>query len=81
MLGHKFLMTSLFTASEVALGRLGVGACPGETLDVVVGGLGFGYRAESLQHPASAWGRSCEVPVRDVALMQRPMPDRAGGDA
>ncbi|MEI4263890.1 hypothetical protein [Roseovarius sp. D0-M9] len=48
MLGQDFLMTSHFTASEVALGRLGIAACRGETLDVVVGGLGLGYTAEAV---------------------------------
>ncbi|MCA1775685.1 MAG: hypothetical protein LC676_08790 [Loktanella sp.] len=48
MLGQDFLMTSHFTASEVALGRLGVAACYGEALDVVVGGLGLGYTAEAV---------------------------------
>ncbi len=47
MLGQDFLMTSHFTASEVALGTLGVAACPGEKLDIVVGGLGLGYTAEA----------------------------------
>jgi spermidine synthase len=47
-LGDKFLMTSLFTASEEALGRLGVRACRGDALDVVVGGLGLGYTAEAV---------------------------------
>ena len=48
MLGQEFLMTSHFTASEVALGRLGVEACAGDTIDVVVGGLGLGYTAEAV---------------------------------
>lgn len=48
MLGQDFLMTSHFTASEVALGRLGVAACAGDRLDVVVGGLGLGYTAEAV---------------------------------
>ncbi len=48
MLGQKFLMTSLFTASEVALGQLGLEACRGEARDVVVGGLGLGYTAEAV---------------------------------
>lgn len=48
MLGQDFLMTSLFTASEVALGRLGVAACPGPRPSVVVGGLGLGYTAEAV---------------------------------
>jgi SAM-dependent methyltransferase len=30
------------------------------------------YREESLRHIASARGWSCDVPVKDVALMQRP---------
>ena len=51
MLGDEFLMTSAFTASEVALGRLGVAACDGASLDVVVGGLGLGYTAQAvLEH-------------------------------
>ncbi|MGI3213325.1 hypothetical protein ACROSR_19765 [Roseovarius tibetensis] len=48
MLGQEFLMTSYFTASEVALGQLGVAACTGDALDVVVGGLGLGYTAETV---------------------------------
>ena len=47
MLGRDYLMTSAFTASEVALGRLGVAACRGGALEVVVGGLGLGYTAEA----------------------------------
>lgn len=47
MLGQEFLMSSHFTASEVALGRLGVEACAGNALDIVVGGLGLGYTAEA----------------------------------
>lgn len=56
-LGDEFLMSSLFTAGEVELTRLGLAALPaaegpgpelsggtGE-LDVVVGGLGLGYTA------------------------------------
>lgn len=50
-LGEEFLMSSLFTASEVALARLGIGALPGESLDIVVGGLGLGYTAQAvLEH-------------------------------
>lgn len=48
MLGQDFLMTSHFTASEVALGRLGVAACGGDALDIVVGGLGLGYTAAAV---------------------------------
>ncbi|MYS81451.1 hypothetical protein [Embleya scabrispora] len=44
-LGDEFLMSSLFTAGEIALTRLGLAALPGAELDVVVGGLGLGYTA------------------------------------
>ncbi|MDP1588384.1 MAG: hypothetical protein Q8M07_11605 [Prosthecobacter sp.] len=47
-LGDGFLMSSLFHEVEEALadrGLAAVTAAPGETLDVVVGGLGLGYTA------------------------------------
>lgn len=47
MLGQDFLMTSAFTASEVALANLGLDACEGRGLHVVVGGLGLGYTAQA----------------------------------
>jgi spermidine synthase len=53
-LGEDFLMSSLFTASEIALARLGLGALDGRAalgghnLDVVVGGLGLGYTAAAV---------------------------------
>lgn len=47
-LGDEFLMSSLFTASEVALAQLGLAAATGERLDVVVGGLGLGYTAAAV---------------------------------
>ena len=46
-LGEEHLMSDLFTASEIALSELGLAACEGETLDVVVGGLGLGYTARA----------------------------------
>ncbi len=46
-LGEDYLMSSLFTASEIALARLGLAARRGEQLDVVVGGLGLGYTAQA----------------------------------
>ncbi|MFN4170692.1 MAG: hypothetical protein ACK4GW_02945 [Pseudorhodobacter sp.] len=61
MLGEKFLMTSHFTVSEVALGRLGVGACRAGALDVVVGGLGLGYTAEAVL---------AEAPVAELIVVE-----------
>jgi spermidine synthase len=52
-LGEEFLMSSLFTASETALARLGLAELSGGDLDVVVGGLGLGYTAQAvLEHKA-----------------------------
>ena len=44
-LGEAFLMSSMFTATEEAVGRLGTAATPGDGLRVVVGGLGLGCTA------------------------------------
>ena len=51
-LGDEHLMSSLFTASEIALARLGLAPLhDGGALDVVVGGLGLGYTAQAvLEH-------------------------------
>src|SRR5206468_7055976 len=50
-LGDKYLMSSLFTASEIALARLGLAELSAADLDVVVGGLGLGYTAQAvLEH-------------------------------
>jgi spermidine synthase len=52
-LGDEYLMSSLFTASEIALARLGLAELSGPDLDVVVGGLGLGYTAKAvLEHEA-----------------------------
>ena len=52
-LGDEYLMSSLFTASEIALARLGIAELSGRSLNVVVGGLGLGYTAQAvLQHEA-----------------------------
>ncbi|MDO8840151.1 MAG: spermidine synthase [Parvibaculum sp.] len=54
-LGDEYLMSSLFTASEVALSRLGLAELSGTGLDVVVGGLGLGYTALAvLEHDTVA---------------------------
>jgi spermidine synthase len=51
-LGGGFLMSSLFTAVEIALADLALNGREGP-LDVVVGGLGLGYTAQAaLQYPA-----------------------------
>jgi spermidine synthase len=51
-LGDEFLMSSLFTAGEVALARLGLAGLGEGPLDVVVGGLGLGHTARAvLDHP------------------------------
>lgn len=47
-LGDAFLMSSLFTASEIALAEQGLAAQHGTDLDIVVGGLGLGYTAHAV---------------------------------
>lgn len=46
-LGDEFLMSSLFTAGEIALTRLGLAKLPDTALDIAVGGLGLGYTAQA----------------------------------
>jgi spermidine synthase len=47
-LGDEYLMSSLFTAAEVELARLGLARLAQSDLDVVVGGLGLGYTAAAV---------------------------------
>jgi spermidine synthase len=47
-LGDEYLMSSLFTASEIQLAELGLAQFPDTDLDVVVGGLGLGYTARAV---------------------------------
>ena len=47
-LGDEFLMSSLFTVSEIALAEIALGGIAGAALDVVVGGLGLGYTARAV---------------------------------
>jgi spermidine synthase len=47
-LGDAFLMSSLFTAAEIELARLGLAGLKAGHLDVVVGGLGLGYTAQAV---------------------------------
>lgn len=50
-LGEEFLMSSMFVDAEIALSDIGLNAAEGESLRVVVGGLGLGYTAvAALQH-------------------------------
>lgn len=48
LLGEEHLMSSLYTASEIALADKGLAALSGDTLDVLVGGLGLGYTAQAV---------------------------------
>lgn len=51
-LDDEFLMSSLFTVSEIALADLALSSLHGSELDVVVGGLGLGYTAEAVLRDA-----------------------------
>ena len=78
LLGEEHLMSSLFTASEVALADLGLAATSGDRLDVLVGGLGLGYTARAalahertgmltvidLLEPVIRWHREGLVPMK-----------------
>lgn len=46
-LGDEFLMSSLFTVTEIQLAELALAQIGGADLDVVVGGLGLGYTARA----------------------------------
>ncbi|MDG2243534.1 MAG: spermidine synthase [Rhodospirillaceae bacterium] len=47
-LGEEYLMSSLFTTSEIALADLGISALHTESANVVVGGLGLGFTAQAV---------------------------------
>lgn len=47
-LDDDFLMSSLFTVTEIELAKRGLAAVVGTGLDVVVGGLGLGYTARAV---------------------------------
>jgi spermidine synthase len=47
-LNDEFLMSSLFTVAEVELARLALAELRREPLNVVVGGLGLGYTAQTV---------------------------------
>lgn len=79
-LGEEFLMSSLFTAAEAALARIGLSGLDAPELDVVVGGLGLGYTAAAalelpsvrslliieLMEPVIDWHRRGLVPLGDT---------------
>lgn len=56
-LGDEFLMSSLFTESEIQLSKLGLAALKQahhkDELEIVVGGLGLGYTAAAVLEDAS----------------------------
>ncbi|TYC49514.1 spermidine synthase [Rhodobacterales bacterium] len=78
LLGEEHLMSSLFTASEIALADKGLAAVTGGELDVLVGGLGLGYTARAalahetvadltvvdLLEPVIRWHREGLVPMK-----------------
>lgn len=52
-LDDEFLMSSLFTTSEIALANLAIANLESKQCDVVVGGLGLGYTAGAVLDHAS----------------------------
>ena len=93
-LDDEYLMSSLFTGSEVALARLGLAAVPGTELDVVVGGLGLGYTARTvLEDPrvrslhvvetlaeVIGWHEDGLLPLGDTPLTEDPRCHLVHGD-
>lgn len=81
-LGDEFLMSSMFTVAEEELARLGLAACHGGRLEVVVGGLGLGHTARAALRddrvaslvvvealaPVLAWHEQRLVPGADVLV-------------
>ena len=79
-LGDEHLMSSLFTASEIALAELGLAVLAGDDLDIVVGGLGLGHTAKTaleqpdvgsilvveMLEPTIEWHRDGLLPLGDV---------------
>jgi spermidine synthase len=79
-LGDEFLMSSLFTAAEIELTRLGLAEAEGGTLDVLVGGLGLGYTAvTALEDPRVRSLTVVEAIPQVIDWHQRRLlPDTAG---
>ena len=75
-LGDEFLMSSLFTESEIQLSKLGLAALKEvnfeNDLDIVVGGLGLGYTAvAALEDPSIRSLRVIEVMEAVIDWHQR----------
>lgn len=75
-LGDEFLMSSLFTESEIQLAKLGLAALKNnnykDDLDIVVGGLGLGYTAvAALEDPTVRSLRVIEVMAPVIEWHQR----------
>lgn len=62
-LGDEYLMSSLFTLGETELARLGLAAATGDSLDVLVGGLGLGY---TLRRVLDTVSEEAEVTVAEL---------------
>ena len=83
LLGDEHLMSSLFTASEVALAQLGLaalGEAPAEGWDVVVGGLGLGYTAATVLEDARREAASTREAARAETIKRlRQTAERSAG--
>jgi len=80
-LGDEFLMSSLFTVSEIELATRALAELPGTELDVVVGGLGLGYTARAVLadprvrslHVVEALGEVIEWHRRELLPLAAPL--------
>ena len=79
-LGDEFLMSSLFTAAEVELARLGLAELAGSDLDIVVGGLGLGYTARAVLEDARVRSLTVVEALDEVITWHERelLPDAAG---
>ncbi|MCZ7438080.1 spermidine synthase [Micromonospora sp. WMMC241] len=65
-LDDEYLMSSAFPVAEIELARLGLAPLTGETLDVVVGGLGLGYTARTALEDARVRSLLVVEAIEDV---------------
>jgi spermidine synthase len=79
-LDDEFLMSSAFTAAEVALARRGLGRVIGTDLDIVVGGLGLGYTAVAVMEDPRVRTVTVVEALGEVIAWHRDglLPDAAG---